>query len=301
MKAVTSDFSFTNTDKVLFPESGITKGEVLRYYQDISDLMIKYSSNHPVTLHRFPNGIGGKEFMQKNVSQHFPDWIPTVTVEKKGGHVEMAMLNDANTLLYLTNQGSIVYHTWLSSRGNLYSPDRMIIDLDPSEDGHFKIVADAARMIRRIYDELGLPCFLMTTGSKGLHVVTPLEGKEKFDEVKAFARSLCSHIARLCPKETTVEVRKEKRKGRVFLDYLRNAYAQTGVAPYSVRAIEKAPVATPLFCEELEDKKLYSQSFNISNLFRRLDRQGDPWEGFGKKAFSVTKLYDKLETAVEKG
>jgi bifunctional non-homologous end joining protein LigD len=299
MKIGVHDVAITNEDKIMFPVSGITKGDLIKYYKEVSELMIKYSSSHPVTLHRFPNGISNKEFIQKNVSAHFPDWIPTVKVEKKGGFVEMAMINNEETLIYLTNQGSIVYHTWLSNQHKLHFPDRMIIDLDPAEDGHFKKVAKAARMIRKIYDDLELPCFLMTTGSKGLHIVTPLSEKAGYDEVKGFARALCQHVATLCPNDTTIEIRKDKRKGRVFLDYLRNAYAQTGVAPYSVRAIENAPVAVPLFCEELDNEKLHSQFYTIHNLAKRLDKKGDPWEGFDRLGFSISRLYKKLETLVE--
>jgi bifunctional non-homologous end joining protein LigD len=298
MESKERNVDITNRDKILFPNSGINKGQLIDYYRAIAPMMIKYSFDHPITLHRFPNGIDDKNFMQKNVSAHFPSWIPRVKVDKQGGQVEMAMINDSDTLTYLSNQGTIVFHSWLSKSKALHFPTRLVIDLDPS-DNNFKMVVKAAKTIRKIYDELELPCYLMTTGSKGLHIITPLSGKESFVEVKNFAKTLCSYIAGLCPNETTVEVRKDKRLGRVFLDYLRNSYAQTAVAPYSVRAIDGAPVATPLFCEELDHKNMHSQYFNVNSLLKRIESVGDPWDGFNEQGFSVKKLFRKMETIID--
>lgn len=283
----------TRSDKVLFPSTGLTKGQVIAYYKDISKFFIRYSANHPVTLHRFPNGIETKDIYQKNIPEYFPDWIPTVEAAKKGGSVRMAMVNDVQTLSYLSNQATIVYHLWLSGIPDLHYPDRMILDLDPP-DQNFEIVKAVAQKIRKVYDELGLPYYLMTTGSKGLHITTPLKRRQTFEEVKDFAKKVVGHIARQCP-ETTLEIRKENRKGRIFLDYLRNAYAQTAVAPYSLRAFGKAPVAAPIYAEELMKPGFHSQWFDINNIRQRLD-QGDPWEDFHQKAISIRKPAEAFDT-----
>lgn len=293
-QTIETKVTISHSEKVWFPKSGITKGDIISYYREVSEFFIKYSCDHPVTLQRFPDGISSNSFFQKNLSNYFPDWIASTKVEKKNGEVEMAMINDVETLIYLTNQGTIVYHLGLSESSNSHNPDRMIIDLDPENENDFEKVRKAAKKIRSIYEKLDLPCFLMVTGSKGIHMVTPLLGKESFDEVKEFAKKLCDHLAQQCPEETTTEIRKENRRGRVFLDYLRNAYAQTGVAPYSVRAFENAPVAIPLFCEELDDKKIHAQYFTIKNVARRLEKMGDPWENFYSSKKSIVNLADKL-------
>jgi len=291
-KAKNINIRISRSDKVLFPAIGLTKGQMIAYYQDVSGFFIRYSANHPVTLHRFPNGIEGKDIYQKNVPKYFPGWIPTVNAAKKSGFVRMAMINDVQTLTYLSNQAAIAYHLWLSGLADLHRPDRMIIDLDPP-DQNFETVRAVAKKIRKIYDKLGLPCYLMTTGSKGLHIATPLKRQETFEEAKDFAKKIVEYIAGQCP-ETTLEIRKDNRKGRVFLDYLRNAYAQTAVAPYSLRALETAPVATPILYEELEKPGFHSQWFHISNIRQRLEK-GDPWEDFHLNAVSLKNLAEALD------
>lgn len=292
-RSVKRRVSVSRENKILFPESGITKGDLIGYYQEISDVFVRHARNRPVSLHRFPSGIDGKDIFQKNIPGYFPGWIPVVETPKKNGSLKMTMINNRDTLVYLANQAAIVYHTWLSQGDNLHHPDRMIIDLDP-EAGDFELAKKAALKLMDIYDALQLPCFLMLTGSKGLHIATPLAKKESFDEVKEFARELCQYMAAKCPQETTIEIRKEKRKGRVFLDYLRNAYAQTAVAPYSVRANEYAPVAAPIFCEELEQRDIGPRIFTIRNLRQRLDKKGDPWENFNKRGIILSKRRAKL-------
>lgn len=288
----------SNPDKVIFPASGIVKKELIAYYTDISDVMLRHVRSRPLTIHRFPDGIEGKNFFQKGKSAYFPSWLGSVEVKKTDGTIEMPVINQAADLTYLANQAAIALHIWLSRVDALYHPDKMIIDLDPP--GHdFKPVKAAAIKIKAFYEELGLPAFLMTTGSKGLHIVTPLSGKADYEENKNFAKKICDYFATRFPEEFTSEIRKDKRKGRIYVDYLRNAYGQTGIAPYSLRPFEQAPVAAPLYWDELDDKNLTAQTFNIKNIFKRLDKVGDPWKNINRYGKPLKVAEHKLDALLE--
>jgi bifunctional non-homologous end joining protein LigD len=273
-------------DRVLYPEGGITKGDVLKYYEKIASVMIPHVKHRPLMLQRFPGGIEGQGFFQKNVSEYFPKWISRVTVEKAGGKVTHALGNDADTLVYLANQGTITFHMWLSRTPKLKHPDLMVLDLDPSDDD-FRFVKKVAFAMRDLLERLGLECFPMTTGSRGLHVSVPLDGKSDFDAVRDFAARIAEQIVEKFPERVTMESRKNARRGRLFLDIMRNAYAQTAVAPYSLRPKAGAPVATPLEWNEVSDSRLHSQLYNIKNIFRRLEKRGDPWQDIWKHPQSV--------------
>ncbi|MEX2409614.1 MAG: DNA primase small subunit domain-containing protein, partial [Rhodovibrionaceae bacterium] len=184
-------------------------------------------------------------------------------------------------------------HLGLARRDKPEHPDRLIFDLDPSDDDFAK-VQETARLLRRLLESLELPVFVQTTGSRGLHLVVPLDRSAGFDTVRGFAQALCKHLAKRNPKLTTVEHRKAKRGDRVFLDTLRNAYGQTAVAPYAVRAIEGAPVATPLRWREAAAGDLTPRKYTIKNLFRRLARIEDPWADIGKSAIALGKTRERL-------
>jgi bifunctional non-homologous end joining protein LigD len=289
----------SNEDKIFFPNEGLTKGDLIDYYSDVGGVMLSHIKGHPLSIKRFPDGIQGESFFQKNTPRHFPDWIPRVEVAKKGGSIDQVVVRDGGaTLGYVANQGGIEMHTSLSREDALDRPDRLIFDLDPWGDD-FAIVRDAARLVREVLDGLGLPAFLQTSGSRGLHVVTPLRREETFDEVKPFARDVSTVIASRDPKRLTVEMRKEKRKHRLLIDYFRNAYAQTSVAPYSVRALPGAPVATPLDWDELEERKLGPQRYNIDSVRKRLARRGDPWKGMSRRAHGLAPARRKLDRLLE--
>lgn len=274
----------TSTDRIYFPESGITKGALLDYYRRIADTMLLYVHDRPLTLHRFPEGIGEDGFFQQNASDYFPDWIARVKVDKEGGHVEHVMVNNAASLVYLANQGVITFHAWLSRADRLHTPDRLIFDLDPSGAD----LADVRRAVRSVGDlmrELGLVPFVMTTGSSGFHVTAPLKREQPFEAVRDFAHDMADLLARHDPDHLTTEQRKAKRQGRVFLDTLRNSYAHTAVAPYSVRAKEGAPIAAPLDWDELSGAQ--PQQVTIANVFRRLAQKTDPWRDMPDHAVSL--------------
>lgn len=287
----------SNRDKVLFPDDGITKGELVDYYGAVADVMVPHVRDRPVTIHRFPDGIDKGGFLQKNVSRHFPDWIKTVTVEKSGGATTYALCNDAATLRYLANQAAITFHVWPSRADKLDYPDRLIFDLDPSVD-EFKIVRETALTLRGILEELGLVPFLMTTGSRGLHVVTPLDRSETFHEVREFADAVAGLLVEKDPDRLTTEFSKANRGDRLFVDTGRNAYAQHAVAAYSVRPMPRAPVATPIGWDEL-DGSLRPDGFTLRDVPERTAVTGDPWEGISRRARSLTKPRQKLSRLLE--
>ncbi len=281
LKVGKQSIELTNQDKILFPRSGITKGELIEYYQKIAPYMLPYMKDRAITMHRFPDGITHEGFYQKDISDYFPDWIQSAKIRKEGGYNHYVVCNDAATLVYLANQACITPHIWLSRINKLDYPDKMIFDLDPGKDD-FSIVRKAAFAIRDELDELGLKSFVMTTGSRGLHVIVPLKSTQNFDTVRAFARNVADRVAAQNPKLFTTEVRLNKRRGRLFIDSTRNAFAQTTVAPYAVRAHDGAPVAMPISWDELKKPSLHAQSFTIKNIFKRLEKNKNPWPGFAR-------------------
>lgn len=287
--------TITHPDRILFPRTKITKLDLINYYNRIAPLMIPHVKNRPVSMQRFPDGINDEGFYQKNAPDYFPDWIQLARVEKedKSKIVSHVLCNNRATLIYLANQAVITPHVWLSEVDKLNYPDLMIFDLDPPSTKTFKAVCEAAQLIRISLQKIGLHPFVMTTGSKGLHVTTPIKRELVFDEVRIFARSFAQQLVNEHPDLLTLEVRKNKRKGKVFIDYLRNAWTQTGVAPYAVRAKEGAPIATPLYWKELSNIP-NAQRYTIKNIFRRVSRTGDPWAAISKYAGSIKYAQTKI-------
>ena len=293
LRAGNRSIEISKADKVFFPEDGITKGDMAEYYQRVAATMVRYTDERALAAERFPDGITGERIFQKNVPEHFPEWIRRVEVPKKeGGTTVHAVCDSAATLVYLADQACVTPHVWLSRIDALDTPDRMIFDLDPS-DQDLGLLRTAARSIRDLVEELGLVAYLMTTGSRGYHVAVPLRREHDFDHVRDFAQRLASTAARREPDALTVEQRKDNRGNRVFLDYLRNAYAQTAVAPYAVRARKEAPVATPLWWDELEVTEPWQ--FTIETMPDRLNQSGDPWSDFGNRARSLRAPQEHLQ------
>lgn len=289
----------SNEDKVLFPDAGLTKGDLIDYYRECADWIVRHAADRPLTLQRFPDGIGEQGFYQQDRSDYFPDWIESVAVERtgsKGGHVDHVLCNNQATLVYLANQAVITLHGWLSRTPSLGCPDRLIFDLDPPDDD-FGAVVQAARWVRECMEALELTPFVMTTGSRGLHVVAPLDGSVDFDSVRAFARELAEHIAGLHPDALTTAQRKDQRRGRLYLDVMRNAQGQTAVLPYVVRAKPGAPVATPLDWDELGNAELHAQRYTMANIRRRLAQKDDPWaqiRRYGRSASAAQQALARL-------
>jgi len=280
-------------DKPLFPD-GITKKDLIDYYLGIGDVMVRHIKGHLLTLERYPDGIDGKQWFQKGAPDYFPDWIERAEVPKKGGTVAHVVCNERATLVYLANQAAITLHMSLSRKDAITKPDQLVFDLDPASDD-FKVVRKVAGMVRDLLDELGLTSFVKTSGSRGLHIVVPLDRSSDFEEVRAFAVDAANVVAGRAPKVVTTEVRKVERKGRLFLDYMRNNYAQTVVAPYSVRARPGAPVSMPITWDEVDDRKLTAQRYKIDNAITELERSGDPWTGWRRRAKSLKAARKKLD------
>jgi bifunctional non-homologous end joining protein LigD len=281
----------SSPDKVLFPEDGTTKADLARYYAKVADTMLPHLKGRPISMLRYPDGIEGESFFQKDVPDYFPAWIRRAKVEKEGGTLEMMVAEEPAALVYLAGQACITPHVWLSRIDRPQRPDRLIFDFDPSGDD-FGPVRDGARRMRDLLEELGLAPFVMTTGSRGLHVTVPLDRSADFDVVRTFARGCAELLVARRPDHLTVEHRKAKRDGRVYVDTGRNAYAQTGVAPYAVRALPGAPVATPLDWSELGRAR--PRSTTIANLFRRLGRKDDSWADIDRRARPLVKAAERL-------
>ena len=269
----------SDAGKVFFPDAEITKGDVAGYYGRVADTMLPYVRGRCVSMHRWPDGIDGKDFYQKEAPDHFPDWIRREEVARKeGGSVRYVVADDARTLVYLADQGCLTPHVWLSRVEAPDMPDRMVFDLDPPGEGESSVgeVRWAARRLKDLLDELGLAPLVMTSGSRGFHVHVILDGSADFDTSRAFARDVCSLLSDQHPERLTVAQRKSERGDRIFLDYLRNGYGQTSVPPYAVRARPGAPVATPLTWDELSGAE--PRSYGVDNIFRRLGQTTDPWK-----------------------
>ena len=285
----------SHPDKLLFPQDGYSKVDVCEYYQKIAPTLLPHLRDRPVNMQRFPDGIDEGGFYQKEVPDYFPDWIDRTTVEVKeeGQDQSQVVCNKAATLLYLANLGCITFHRWLSKVDQVHHPDMMIFDLDPPGED-FKPVRAAALHLHEHVQKAKIRSFVMTTGSRGLHVILPLDRSSPFDEVRETAKQLAHLLVEEYPEQLTTEVRKEKRDGRLFLDYLRNAYAQTAVTPYALRPLSGAPIATPLDWDELQDEKLNAQSYTMENIFRRLGQKPDPWEKIQAQAQSLKAIQKAL-------
>jgi bifunctional non-homologous end joining protein LigD len=288
------DLKLSNPDKMLFPAAGVTKADLIDYYERIAPVMLPHLAGRPLSLVRYPNGVDAEGFMQKNASDYFPDWIPRARLAKQNGAVDHVVAEDAATLVYLANQACVTLHVGLSRIDGIDHPDRLVIDLDPSDDDFLK-VKRAAKEARALLEEVGLVPFLQTTGSRGLHLWVPLDRSADFDQVRAVAGRVAELLVARRPRELTTAQRKAKRGDRVFVDVARNAYAQTAVAPYSVRARPQAPVATPIDWAELDEPKLAPQRYTISNLFRRLARKRDPWAELDRHARPLERARERLQ------
>jgi bifunctional non-homologous end joining protein LigD len=287
----------THPDKVLFPDDGITKADLAAYYETVAALMLPLVSGRPVTMQRFPNGIGRGGFLQKQAADYFPDWIERVTAPNRRTRsattreqVTYMVCRAPDDLVYLANHACITPHVWLSRAPDIYQPDQMVFDLDPaSADPH--VLRLAASALHELLDELGLPAFLKSSGSKGLHVVVPLVPDAETDDVKVFSIAAAEALAARHPDDLTTEARIADRHGRLYLDIGRNGYAQTMAAPYAVRALPGAPVSVPLDWSELDE--FDPRRHTLRNIGERLARP-DPWAGIDQAASSLDGARERL-------
>jgi len=288
------DVEITRPDKVLFPKDGITKRDLVDYYRQIAHWILPHLRARPLTLERYPDGIEETRIIQKSVSAYYPEWIKTATVKKVGGTVRHVICEDEATLAYLANQACITPHIWLSRTDKLDFPDQMVFDLDPSGTD-FAPVKATAQSLRDLLHQFRLPAYVKTSGSRGLHVVVPLKRDSDFDSVRAFARQIAETAVEQNPKHRTLEARKSGRRGRVYVDTNRNAYAHTVAPAYAVRARPGAPVSVPFDWHELQKKDLRPDDVTFRNVFARIEKIDDPWKDFWRNAVSLKKGHPKLE------
>ncbi len=269
-------FEPSNLDKVFFAEPGVTKGDVVDYYTRIAPLMLEHVAGRALVLERFPDGVDGGGFYQKNTPAHVPEWIERVEIPTAdGGATTYSVIHDVEGLAYMANQAALVIHTPLATAAAPHRPVEVMFDLDPADDDP-EPVQDAARMLREELDALGLAPRVKSSGRRGLHIlVDVIDDQPSFELTAAFARVLADRVARR--GGFTLEHRKAAREGRLFLDVLRNAPAAHAVAPYSLRALPEAPISVPLDWDEALGPSFHPRRITIGNVFRRIGQQADPW------------------------
>ena len=274
----------SHPDKALFTDPRATKLDLARYYDGVSEAMLPHVRDRPLALQAYPRGIAAPGFFLKSVPKHFPDWIATVQVAKRGGSLTQVIARDAATLVFLASQNVITPHIWLSRADEPRLPDRLTVDFDPSPGVGFANVRAAARSAGERLRDAGLVAFAMVTGSRGVHVVCPLRRGPSYPDVHAYARALAERMVADDPDHLTLEWHRDERGARIYVDVNRIAYAQHAVAPYGVRARPGAPVAMPIEWDELSDAKLKPDRWTIRSATDRLASEGDAWKGIGRRA-----------------
>jgi len=284
----------THPEKVMFPDDGITKGDLAAYYEALAPVLLPHLSGRPITMERYPSGIGRKGFWQKDVSRGFPTWLERVEVPKKDGVVHHPIVTDVRSLLWITNQNTITQHVWGSRVPHLERPDLCVFDLDPSTDDP-AAVRKAALALRDLLEELTLPSWIKTSGSKGFHIVVPIDGKTPIGEVAHFANVVGRVFAERDPEHLTLEFSKADRSGRIYVDTGRNGYSATFAAAYTVRARAGAPVSAPCTWDEIERGVVDPKTFSLRTMPDRVSKVGDLWAGLLEKGKSLKRPQTKLK------
>jgi bifunctional non-homologous end joining protein LigD len=292
--------SLTHLDKVYFPESGITKRDLLSYYSEVADHILPFLEGRPLVLRRYPNGITGTTFFQKEAPAGIPDWLKTATVfsDERGGEMRYVMADDRAALLYLTNLGCIDHNPWSSRAGAQDTPDYVFFDFDPTPDTAFKTVVKVAAEIYQVLQAIRMKCYLKTSGASGFHIFIPLKAEYTYEQTRTFAEVVGRVAAARLPKITTFERAVRRRpKGTVLIDALQNARGKPLAAAYSARAFPKAPISTPLSADELggvTDPSVW----NIRSIAARLKKKSDLWSDFWNNRQDLAVALRKLEKLV---
>lgn len=295
LKVGKNTLHLTNQNKIYFPESKITKGEIVQYYNEVADLILPYLKDRPQSMNRFPNGITGPSFYQKDVDEDkIPSWLKTKKVfsESNNENLNYLICNDKATLLYMANLGCIEINPWNSTTKHIENPDWLVIDIDPSKD-KFEEVIQTALTVKEVMDELETDCYCKTSGASGLHVYIPLGAKYDYDSIKIFAELIATKIQQRLPNITSLERSIKKRNNKIYVDYLQNRRGQTLAAPYSVRPVPGAQVSTPLEWSEV-NAKLHPSQFTIKNALQRFEKKGDLWAPVLGKGANLKKIMSKL-------
>lgn len=267
----------SHPDKLLFPDDGITKGDLADYYETIAPVMLPHIIGRPVTMERFHRGIDAPGFFQKDLKKGFPAWLERVEVPKHGGTVHHPIVTGTRSLVWLANQNCITPHVWTRRASDLRHPDICVFDLDPPDDGAPAVLRTAVLALRDLLAELGLTSWVKTTGSKGFHVAVSLDGSVDLPTAAHFADAVGTLLARRDPKHLTQEFHKADRDGRILVDTGRNNYSATFAAAYAVRARPAAPISAPCTWEEIERGKVRPRTFTLRTMRARVEAAGDPW------------------------
>jgi bifunctional non-homologous end joining protein LigD len=289
------ELKFTNLSKIFWPEEGISKRDMLNYYYQVAPYMLPYYEDRPQTLNRFPNGIYGKSFYQKDVTGKIPGWIKTHKYysETDAREKQFLVVDDEASLLYVASLGCIEMNPWSSRTDRADNPDWCIIDLDP-DNNPFDQVIEAAQVTKKVLDSIGVPCFCKTSGSTGLHIYIPFGGSNTYEDSKEFGRVIVKIVHKELPKFTSIERLTANRKGKIYLDFLQNRPQATVAGPYSLRPKPGAPVSTPLHWEEVK-KGLRILDFNIHTVLPRLKELGDVFVGVLQKGIDRHKALGKAQ------
>ena len=285
----------SHPDKVLFPDDGITKGDLAAYYEMIAPAMLPHIAGRPVTMERYHRGIGAPGFMQKDVSKGFPKWLERVEVPKHGGTVHHPIVTDARSLVWLANQNCITPHVWTRRVPDLGHPDVCVFDLDPSDDD-VPAVRAAAVALGNLLEELGLRSWIKTSGSKGFHIVVALDGSADLPTAARFADAVGTLLVRRNPAHLTQEFHKADRGGRILVDTGRNVYSATFAAAYAVRPKPGAPVSAPCTWQEVTSGGVSPRTFGLRTMAARVEKVGDLWAEMPKRAQPLGPAIERLRT-----
>ena len=286
--ATVAGITITHPDRVVFPDVGVTKLALAQYYEHVADWILPHVVGRPLTLVRCPAGQTGQCFYQKHLVDSMPDSVRGVAIKEKDGVDEYVVIDDLSGLISLVQLGVMEFHPWPARDDKVERPDRLVFDVDPDEKVSWAAIRQAAVDVRDCLETLGLQSFLRTSGGKGLHVVAPIDRRSSWDTVKEFARGVAELMVRAAPDRYVANMSKAKRRGKIYVDYLRNQRGATAVASYSTRARNGAPVAAPLAWSELSKVK-QSDHYTVANISERLSRRrSDPWDGFFSVRQSIT-------------
>lgn len=288
------EINLTNLDKKFWPGEGLTKAHLIKYYSEMALLILPYLKNRLLVMKRYPDGIGGHSFYQKDCPSYAPEWVKTFPVEHSRKIINYIICNDIATLIWLANQGCIEIHAWLSTLNNLDCPDVAVMDLDPAEGVSFSEVSKVALLVRKLLHFFDLNSFVKTSGASGLHIFVPILPEYSFEVVTECIKYIAELVVKVFPQKSTVERSVNKRYGKVYLDYLQNGRGRTMVFPYSLRPLPGAPVSTPVKWDEVPSLAS-SAAFTIHTIRQRVfELDGDLW----REMLSYRQSLDKLVETV---
>jgi len=285
----------SNINKVFWPEKGYTKGDLLRYYSEVSRWILPYLKDRPVVMKRYPDGIYGKTFYQKRCPDYAPEWLENAEILGEKEKIKYCLCNDLASLLWFVNQGCIEMHTWLSKVATPDLPDIMTLDLDPYPGVPFSQVLEVSLLIKKYLDMLGLKSFPKTSGATGIHIFVPILNKYSYKDVRKIAYIVARMVTADSPKLATVERKVHLRTGKVYVDYLQNANGKSMAVAYSVRARPSATVSTPLTWKEIDSGNISPEMFTIENILDRLYYNGDIMEPVLKGGFSLDEILKEIK------